>query len=558
MLKIRRESEPCGAPLSCIQSPGRMSFEKQEDENNMIPIGSSTQLFIDYKFIESHENICLRVNPPKKIGAAILPDHPWEEHCVSGFGTVMEEEGRYRLWYSASPGPERELPEILSCPKCGEKNVLDELYSRVYRCHKCLHRIADSVPWMAASWKLCHAISEDGLNWEKPDLGLVEFRGSKHNNIVDIQEAGVFQFNCMKDPNASAEKRYRLIDMDNSGMFLQYSHDGLQWTADKRYLFPPFTADNPNQLLWDERLNKYVAYIRGFPGKRVIVRCELDDPDHVPWPHSPSAENKNPDLYGARYITTELPTVIATDDLDPQPSDIMTQCVVPYPYAEDVYFAFPSIFRWYPGVIEAPAGREHHRFYQDNNNGPLEVQLFVSRDGKFFYRPERTAYVSLGVSGEKDSGCVYNMLAGMIRRDDKIYQYYTAREIGHAPRAYRDVRFKMLGMIGITEQYLDRFVGVYADRQGTFMTPPLVFSGRQLQLNIDCGAMGEAFVELRDESNFPISGYAFSDCDPIDLNSLRHIVSWRGKTEVSRYAGKPVRLRIKLKSARLYSFQFIE
>ena len=30
----------------------------------------------------------------------------------------------------------------------------------------------------------CYAESKDGIHWKKPELGLVEFNGSKANNIV--------------------------------------------------------------------------------------------------------------------------------------------------------------------------------------------------------------------------------------------------------------------------------------------------------------------------------------------------------------------------------------
>ena len=31
---------------------------------------------------------------------------------------------------------------------------------------------------------ICYATSKDGIHWEKPDLGLVEYNGSQRNNIV--------------------------------------------------------------------------------------------------------------------------------------------------------------------------------------------------------------------------------------------------------------------------------------------------------------------------------------------------------------------------------------
>ena len=34
--------------------------------------------------------------------------------------------------------------------------------------------------------RICYAVSSDGINWEKPELGLTEFRGSKKNNLVEF------------------------------------------------------------------------------------------------------------------------------------------------------------------------------------------------------------------------------------------------------------------------------------------------------------------------------------------------------------------------------------
>ena len=34
--------------------------------------------------------------------------------------------------------------------------------------------------------RICYATSKDGIVWSKPDLGLVEFRGNKANNLIDF------------------------------------------------------------------------------------------------------------------------------------------------------------------------------------------------------------------------------------------------------------------------------------------------------------------------------------------------------------------------------------
>src|SRR5262245_445019 len=37
-----------------------------------------------------------------------------------------------------------------------------------------------------AKRQLCYAVSTDGMKWERPALGLVEFNGSKSNNLLAI------------------------------------------------------------------------------------------------------------------------------------------------------------------------------------------------------------------------------------------------------------------------------------------------------------------------------------------------------------------------------------
>ncbi|MBK9138924.1 MAG: hypothetical protein IPM17_09205 [Verrucomicrobia bacterium] len=38
--------------------------------------------------------------------------------------------------------------------------------------------------------RVCYATSKDGFRWEKPALGLVEYAGSKSNNLVDLDFGG--------------------------------------------------------------------------------------------------------------------------------------------------------------------------------------------------------------------------------------------------------------------------------------------------------------------------------------------------------------------------------
>ena len=48
-----------------------------------------------------------------------------------------------------------------------------------------------------------------------------------------------------------------------------------------------------------------------------------------------------------------------------------------------------------------------------------------------------------------------------------------------------------------------------------------------------------------------------ADSEKLYGNEIAHEVKWRDGSDVSSLAGKPVRLRVRLKDADLYSFQFV-
>ena len=68
-----------------------------------------------------------------------------------------------------------------------------------------------------------------------------------------------------------------------------------------------------------------------------------------------------------------------------------------------------------------------------------------------------------------------------------------------------------------------------------------------LCLNLACGSTAQ--------DDPPCAELA--DCDRILMNDVAHIVRWRGNPDVSRLAGQPIRLKIAMRSAKLYAFQFV-
>ena len=84
--------------------------------------------------------------------------------------------------------------------------------------------------------RLCYATSTNGVNWEKPQLGLIDFNGSKDNNIVDIFDGEPAQAASpiIYDPvDTDPDRRFKMSFESgkyNNNQAVAYSPDGLRWT----------------------------------------------------------------------------------------------------------------------------------------------------------------------------------------------------------------------------------------------------------------------------------------------------------------------------------------
>lgn len=460
-----------------------------------IDVGTRRQLFFDRRFIAEAKGIDLKSNPPRKAGPVLLPDMPWEKQHIGSYISVIEDGGLFKMWYMSFAGK--------------------------------------------GGGRLCYATSEDGIRWERPKLGRVEYGGSRENNIViaSFREGAVFL-----DPVAPAAARFKTLasyggdrasalGTTTSGtLMLMTSPDGIDWNAE--YPVLPFHPDSQNCLFWDTRLGKYVAYLRGWNPLRVAVRTEIEkDGILKPWPFQKA---QNP-----RYLwkifpwggswpptpSTEFPTVLQCDE---PAQDIYTPNVQQYPWADDAYFSFPSIFRH-----TAPPGSEPIPMA-----GVLEVQLAVSRDGIRFDRRERRPYVARGLPNDVDSHNAY-MALGMLRRGDELYQYYAGGGTDHA--SSKPGPSAILRVV----QRLDGFVSVDAARAGgELVTPLLRHTGSKLLLNIDTGATGTAWVDA--------IGATTVTSERIIANDTGYAVKFPQPLPAG-----PLRLRIRMENARLFAFQFV-
>jgi hypothetical protein len=195
------------------------------------------------------------------------------------------------------------------------------------------------------------------------------------------------------------------------------------------------------------------------------------------------------------------------------------------------------------------------------NDGLLDVSIAASRDGTAWARPDRRPYVPLGLRGEWDA-CFIMVGVGLVRRGDAIYQYYNGVDLTHGgTRGMSEEQrsaWRRWSKVGRVVQRLDGFFSADADYEGGwFETPPLVFAGNRLALNIDTSSAGTARVGILDLDGAPVPARSVGECDEIMANATEQVVTWKGKPDVGAAAGRPVRLRFELRSAKLYAFQFL-
>ena len=104
---------------------------------------------------------------------------------------------------------------------------------------------------------------------------------------------------------------------------------------------------------------------------------------------------------------------------------------------------------------------------------------------------------------------------------------------------------------------LDGFASVQAGyAEGGFLTNPLTFTGKELVLNYSTSAVGFIKVELQDELSRPVPGFSLDVCPEIYGDQVERVVSWKAGNDLSKLAGKKVRLKFQMKDADLYSFRF--
>ncbi len=537
-------------------------------EAKPLAIGSDKQLFIgpwaedgrDAHLVASMKNVEMVMHPARVTGERLVEnERPWEGTGMLDMRQYVIKDGdKFRMYYNTLPHH-----FVSPDPKDPRKNIWGRPYNRI----------------------LCYATSDDGIHWRKPNLGLCEWEGSRENNILLPNDAFPYVFSELDGPcvfvdeNAeSPDEKYKMFVKISpvrgkptrsdegpipvrvtkelpKGQYAFASADGIHWRLMVPKKMNPSASDTQFSLFWDERIGKYVQYTRvkpqdpaqiayykkhfkGYPGRTRVLkvgRAVSDDflnwgkeqvvlePDAVDRANSPEGLTRM-DFYGGN--------------------------VTPYGEAPGIYIGLPNAY--YHWKFDLTRKWWNNKFIQEPST--MDVQLVTSRDGIHWNRtPKRRPFIALGLEGTFWSKQIYPD-GNAIRVGDELWFYFAGLDVHHKEQSQK----KSHGARGRAVLRLDGFISARAAYTGgELVTKPLVFAGETLRLNVDTGAGGTVKVEILDEAGKPIKGFTEADADVINGNYIRTTASWKGKTDVSALAGKPVRLRFVMRDTDLYSFQFL-
>lgn len=392
-------------------------------------LGKNKHVFIDDFLIDKEQGADFHVNPPTNIELVMTADEPWERGGITSYGNVFYDPAikKYRMYY---------VPVNMD---------------------------------IEPIWNTCLALSDDGVHWEKPELGAVEWNGSKANNIVvrRQREGTVFI-----DPNAPPEQRYAFISSDDKDLHLFTSADGVHF--ENRGKLSDLKSDSQISSFWDPRIGKFVHYprrvLKDENGRAIravgrVVTSTVDEKE--PWQVDPDDRNDE---------QPKLDLVYGPDEHDPPGMDLYTNAAQKYLDVPNVYLSFPTPYYHWDHVGREYLNKPTMVIGGKTNDGIIESQLAVSRDG-IKWKRYRTPYIPI-LNYQGLNLRVNQIYPGMIVRPHTVDQYFSGYAFTHGDtQARRRLKGRELGGLFRAEQRIDGFVSLDFEADGgEVVTEPFTFT----------------------------------------------------------------------------------
>lgn len=424
-------------------------------------------------------------------GSRETPPIPWEPRIDNGYPNVFYDRlhGEYRCYYTSFL---RDDATALYTEEERQNREYD-IWNPQYR-----PRIAG----------ILMATSRDGITWERPELGVCEWEGSKQNNILlaDAHGASVFLDEHETDP----ARRYKMMVRHDAHetMAVAFSSDGIHFTEPIDWPENSPAGDTHNFAYWDETIGRYVLITRTWSqGRlRLAARCESDD-----------------------FIHWSRPVEVFRGD---GPAD-----------------------QWYSMVTFRRHGMQYAlaSFYHDGDRSSpdydcVDCELLTSYDGWHWDRvAPYMPIIPRGGAGEPDRCCIYP--SAPVEENGTYRIYYFGGDGCHTGHRHSTLLCASVDP--------DRLAGYRPREEGMVGTRPMAFCGDRVIIAADAEANGEIRAAVCPHIYWhspvvPLEGYGFDDCAVECLGGGRYAVSFTGRGLAA--LDRPYVLVFRLRGAVLYGY----
>ncbi len=455
-----------------------------------IAVGQARQLFVDRHLVDATDDCELRLAVPRDEGPVFKFDAPWEGR-FSAYCTVIVHEGRYLLYYRA---------------------------------------LAEAGADGSDLERTCVAVSDDGLEWRRPSLGLFAVDGDRDNNVVLAGEPPFsHNFSPFLDtrPGVPAGERFKALGgIEASGLVGWRSPDGLRWERVRQApLMTDGMFDSQNVAFWSEAEECYVCYMRTWTGEnytgfRSVSRSTSRD--FLNW-----AEAK--------------PMAFTGEGLE----HIYTNQTHPYFRAPDVYVAIAARFMPGRAVLDAESAERlgvDPGYFQDCS----DAVLLTSRGGLTYDRTFREAFLRPGVGLENWVSRSNYPALNVVRTGPAEMSLYVNQNYAQPTAALHRYSLR-----------LDGFASLHAGFAGGVLTTrPLRFEGNALEVNYATSAAGGLRVEIVGADGAAIPGFTRDEAGELIGNEVDGAARWAGDADLGMLEGRAVRLRFHLRDGDVYSWRF--
>lgn len=454
-------------------------------DHDAIPFRSGLQLSL----VNAHK---YKENPVVGRGEAGSPDSV----AVAFYGTAIRIGNQFRMWYLGAGGQEN----------------------------------APGFSWLrGVRWRICYATSTDGIHWEKPHLGLVEYRGNTQNNLVRLDPTGseVSQSVIIYDPEDPNSARHFKMIYENYGGIpngensAAFSPDGLTWTNSpgNPVITIPF---EPSGLIKYNGLYYLAGHSADFT-KRLLAVHASGDFEH--W-------------------TDGVAVGLRRDNFGPLQPVLSGRST-----GEQIHLGAAL---WDRGnVILGLYGQWHGPSPEsgDRRDMRMDIGFVVSHDALHYDEPI-PGFKMISAADERfpELGFVGRLVQSQafLNVGDQTYTYYSLWGPSGADGIYlASWQRDRLGYYAIT----DAPVEGQKPAKGVdphFISCPIVLDKPQTRVYLNAGGLGQytqATVELLDYNFHPIPGYSGVDSIPLTTAGLHEEVKWRNKDGLPQF-DHPIRLRV--------------